>query len=71
MTNTIAATDEISEDNDPQLQAQFAGHTITPTAPFSIGWNGSIISYTQGDSQVVTTDQLAALTAAGAPFTQP
>lgn len=61
----------ISEEINSVLQAQFPGLTMTPSSNFSFNWNGSILSYTQGDSQVVTPDLLAALTAAGAPFTQP
>lgn len=53
------------------LQAQFPGQTITPTASFNFAWNGTIIQYSLGDTQVVTPDLLAALTAAGAPFTTP
>lgn len=45
--------------------------TITPTGPFNFPWNGSILSFNTGDTKPVPVDLLAALTAAGAPFTQP
>lgn len=45
--------------------------TITPSAPFSFSWNGSILQFNSGDTQPVPADLLAALTAAGAPFTTP
>lgn len=54
-----------------QVQAQFPGSTITPSANFSFVWNSTVQSYTLGDTVVVTPDLLAALTAASAPFSQP
>lgn len=61
----------IALDSAAQVQAAFPGQTLTPTATFSFPWNGLTLSFTQGESQVVMPDVLAALTAAGAPFTQP
>lgn len=53
------------------VQAANPGMTITPSANFSITLNGVILSYIAGQTQVVTSDELAAMTAAGAPFSQP
>lgn len=62
---------ELVLETPAQVQAQFPGNTLTPTANFSFVWNGTVQSYTGGDTVVVTPDLLAALTAASAPFSQP
>ena len=56
---------------DAQLQAAYAGQTITPTATFNFEFGGESVEYQQDISQVVSTGLLAALIAAAAPFTQP
>jgi hypothetical protein len=62
----------IAAETDAQVQAQFSGKTITPTTTFAFSWNGSIINYQQNVTAVVDDPALlVALTAAGAPFTQP
>jgi len=61
----------VAVDSVAQFDAQFSGKTATATAAFNFPYNGSILQFAQGDSFVVTPDLLAALTAAGAPFTQP
>ena len=73
MTDPIAVDQAgvISEDTAAQIQALYVGHTITPTAPFTYSWNGVLISFNTGDTLEVEPGLLAALTAAGAPFTQP
>jgi hypothetical protein len=62
----------ISEVPPSQVAALFPSMaTIMPTAPFSFSWNGSIVQFNIGDTQPIPADLLAALTAAGAPFTTP
>lgn len=61
----------IALETPAQVQAQFPGSTITPTANFTFAINGAVTAYYQGDTVVVTPDLLAALTAAGCPFSQP
>ncbi|MFC4526407.1 hypothetical protein ISN76_12955 [Dyella halodurans] len=62
---------DVSVDTTAQFDAQFSGKTATATAAFAFPFNGSILQFAQGDSFVVTPDLLAALTSAGAPFSQP
>ena len=54
-----------------QLVAQYPGATATATSVFALTFNGTINYYNAGNQFVVTPDLLAALNAAGAPFTQP
>ncbi|QBP09367.1 hypothetical protein [Cupriavidus metallidurans] len=61
----------VAVDSTAQFDAQFPGTTATATAAFNFPYNGTILQYNQGDSFVVTPDLLAALTAAGAPISQP
>jgi hypothetical protein len=58
-------------ETDPQVIAQFSGQTLTPTADFTFPWNGALVSFRANDTIVIGADLLAALTTAGAPFTQP
>ena len=63
---------EVVDLQPSQVPAAFpAMATITPTAPFGFPWNGVIVQFNLGDTQPVPPDLLAALTAAGAPFTTP
>lgn len=52
-------------------QALFPGATVTPLQNFSFLWNGAILSFSQGETQVVTPDLMAALAAQSAPYTTP
>lgn len=61
----------VTLDTPAQVQALYPGSTITPTANFTFSFNGTILSFYQGDTEPVTSDLLAALTAAAAPFSQP
>jgi len=67
----VAVDGVLAEETSALVQAQFPGQTVTPSADFTFPWNGVLIPYRQGDTQVVTPDLLAALTAANAPFSQP
>lgn len=59
--------------NDPNavVQSLYSGNTITPTTSFSFPWNSQVLQFTGGNTAVVEPALLAALTAAGAPFTTP
>lgn len=59
--------------NDPNsvVQALYSGNTITPSANFNFPWLGQVLQFSQGNTAVVEPGLLAALTAAGAPFTTP
>lgn len=70
-TIPIIVNGVVAQDTPAQIQAAFPGATVTPTANFDFPWNGDEINFFAGMSQEVTPDLLAALTAAGAPFTQP
>lgn len=61
----------IADDTDAQVQALYSGHTLTPTTNFNFPWNGSIVQFYNGITAEVEPALLAALTAAGAPFTTP
>ena len=65
-----SANSQIIGVNPAQIVALFP-LTITPTGLFSFPWNGSTLQFNVGDTQPVALDLLAALTAAGAPFTSP
>ena len=68
---SVAVGNDVVLETPAQVQAQFPGSTITPTANFNFSYNGTVQSYLYGDTAVVTPDLLAALSAAGAPFSQP
>jgi hypothetical protein len=61
---------EISDTN-AQIQAMYPGLTVTPSQYFQFNYNGSIVEFFAGVTQVVDATLLAQLTAAGAPFVQP
>ncbi len=61
----------IASDSNAQVQSLYSGHTLTPTANFNFPWNGSIVQFSQGITSEIEPALLAALTVAGAPFTQP
>jgi len=82
MTNTapeiqdeVASTvvnSEITEIAPGQVVAGFPNNsTVLPTSTFNIPFNGSIVQFYQGVRVPVDAVLLAALTAAGAPFTTP
>jgi hypothetical protein len=67
----VDANGTISVVQDPALQAQFSGSTVTALQDFPFFWKGQVLNFFANESAVVTPDLLAALTAAGAPFTTP
>lgn len=61
----------IATDSNAQVQALYPGNTLTPTTNFNFPWNGSTVQFFNGITAEIEPGLLAALTAAGAPFTQP
>jgi hypothetical protein len=61
----------VAVDQSAAVQTLYTGSTVTPTQDFPFIWNGAIINFFSGESQVVTPDLQAALLAQGAPVTTP
>lgn len=53
------------------VQAEFSGHTVTPSQDFAFGWNGVTVSFYANVTTVVDPLLLAALQAQGAPISTP
>ena len=71
MSDEVDVGGVIANDSNAQVQAIYTGNTVTPTASFNFPWNGTIVAFVQGNTQVVEPGLLAAITAAGAPFSTP
>lgn len=71
MGDEIEVGGVIVADTNAQIQQLYPGSTVTPTQDFEFPYNGSIVPFSQGQTQVVEPALLAALAAAGAPYTQP